>query len=297
MTFNHITAGLSFKPEHFGAALSCAAPGMWYEIHAENYMVAGGPRLGMLDAICREHPVSVHGVGLSLAADADPDKAHLKRLAEVVKRTQAVLISEHLAWSGFQGAYFPDLLPAPRNRETLQRIARNIDITQNVLQRPLLIENPSLYMSLDHEMSEPEFLSELTQRTGCGLLVDVNNAYISAHNVGGDAASYLAQLPAQAIGEIHLAGHALDAISIDTANPRLLIDTHGAPVAEPVWQLYQQLLARIGARPTLIERDDNLPAFDELFSERQRADDYINALDTMSRTQDHLQERHYASVS
>lgn len=263
---NIITAGLSFKPEYFEEALSCIAAGLWYEIHPENYMVAGGPRLAMLDAISEQHPVSVHGVGLSLGSDAEPDPAHLQRLAEVVNRTQACLVSEHLAWSVLPGSYFPDLLPFPRNEVALQRIARNIDITQNALQRQILIENPSLYVQLDHDYSEVEFLSELVRRTGCGLLVDVNNAYISAYNLGGDAATYLRSLPAHAIGEIHLAGHAPD-----TRATNLLIDTHGAPVAAAVWALYETLIAEIGPRPTLIERDDNLPQFAELLDERQRA--------------------------
>jgi uncharacterized protein (UPF0276 family) len=261
-----MTAGLSFKPEYFDAALSCAADGIWYEIHPENYMIAGGPRLAMLDAICDQHPVSVHGVGLSLASAAEPDREHLQRLAEVVKRTQACLVSEHLAWSVQSGNYLPDLLPFPRSKQALQCVARNIDIAQNVLQRRILIENPSLYVQLEHEYSEVEFLSELVRRTGCGLLVDVNNAYISAHNVGGNAAAYLARLPAEAIGEIHLAGHARDGGDTD-----LLIDTHGAPVDAAVWSLYAGLIERIGARPTLIERDDNLPPFAELLHERHRA--------------------------
>jgi len=262
---NKITAGLSFKPEYFDAALSCTAAGMWYEIHPENYMIAGGPRLAMLDAIAAQHPVSVHGVGLSLASAELPDAVHLERLAEVVKRTDASLVSEHLAWSVNSGNYFPDLLPFPRNREALQCIARNIDVAQNALQRRILIENPSLYVQLQHDYSEAEFLTELVNRTGCGLLVDVNNAYISAHNVGGNASAYLARLPAHAIGEIHLAGHAPD------ADTDLLIDTHGAAVSEAVWSLYSELIERIGARPTLIERDDNLPVFDALLNERERA--------------------------
>lgn len=261
------TAGISFKPEYFDEALACKAAGLWYEIHPENYMIAGGPRLAMLDAICLRHPLSVHGVGLSLASAAEPDAAHLQRLAEVVRRTQPFAVSEHLAWSVSQGVCFPDLLPFPRTRQALERIARNIDITQNALQRPILIENPSLYVRLEHQYSEAEFLSELVRRTGCGLLVDVNNAYICAHNLGGDAAAYLYALPAHAIGEIHLAGHARDA----HAASRLLIDTHDSPIAAAVWSLYESLISRIGPRPTLMERDANLPAFNELLDERQHA--------------------------
>lgn len=262
-----LTAGLSFKPEYFEAAHSCGEVGMWYEIHPENYMIAGGPRLAMLDAICAQHPMSVHGVGLSLASFERPDTAHLQRLAEVIRRTEAALVSEHLAWSVMQGNYLPDLLPFPRSHESLQCIARNIDITQNALQRRILIENPSLYVRLEHDYSEAEFLTELVRRTGCGLLLDVNNAYISAHNLGSDVQAYLDALPVQAIGEIHLAGHAPD----ENAASLLLIDTHAAPVCEAVWSLYGQLIERIGPRPTLIERDDNLPTFDELLVERQCA--------------------------
>ncbi len=261
------TAGLSFKPEYFDEALPCTATGLWYEIHPENYMIAGGPRLAMLDAISDRHPLSVHGVGLSLASAQLPDMTHLHKLAAVVNRTQAFVVSEHLAWSVNNGHYFPDLLPFPRTAEALQLIARNIDLTQNVLKRRILIENPSLYLRMAHEYSEPEFLSELVRRTGCGLLVDVNNAHISAHNLGGDAHAYLRALPADAIGEIHLAGHAPD----EDASSGLLIDTHGAPIDEAVWSLYQTLIERIGPRPTMIERDDNLPAFAELLAERQRA--------------------------
>lgn len=275
------TAGLGFKPEYFDEAMACPADGMWFEIHAENYMVDGGPRLAMLRAIRRDHPVSVHGVGLSLAADADPDPQHLARLARVIERAEPCLVSEHLAWSAWQGAYHPDLLPFPRTRAALERIVRNIDMTQSRLKRRILIENPSLYLPLAHEMSEAEFLQALVRRTGCGLLVDVNNAYISAHNLGGDAAAYLADLPAEAIGEIHLAGHAADA----REESQLLIDTHGAPIVEAIWVLYRDLLARIGARPTLIERDDNLPVFGELLRERERAVQLLGAAEQPAETE------------
>jgi uncharacterized protein (UPF0276 family) len=261
------TAGVSFKVDYFDDALSCAAAGLWYEIHPENYMIAGGPRLAMLDAMRAAHPIAVHGVGLSLAAATKPDRLHLQRLREIVQRVQPFVVSEHLAWSSWQGNYLPDLLPFPRTKEALQCIARNIDITQEFLQRKILIENPSLYVQLEHEYCEAEFLTELVRRTGCGLLVDVNNAHISANNVGGDAAAYLRALPAEAIDEIHLAGHAKD----ERQSTQLLIDTHAAPVAEVVWDLYKQLIADIGSRPTLIERDDNLPDFAELLAERDRA--------------------------
>jgi uncharacterized protein len=260
------TAGLGFKPEYFEEALACPAVGHWYEVHAENYMVAGGPRLAMLEAIRASFPVSVHGVGLSLASDRAPDAGHLARLCEVVRRTEPFLISEHLAWSSVDGYSVPDLLPFPRTRAALRRIADNVDIVQNALGRRILIENPSLYAQLEgHEYSESGFLAELAGRTGCGLLVDVNNVYVSSRNLGFDPWDYLAALPAEHIGEVHLAGHTVD------QSAGLLIDTHDAPVADEVWRLYERLIERVGARPTLIERDDNLPPFAELMAERDRA--------------------------
>jgi uncharacterized protein (UPF0276 family) len=263
-----ISAGLSFKLEHFDDARACPAAGLWFEVHPENYMVAGGPRLALLEALRREHPLSLHGVGLSLAADADPDPAHLAALKALADRFEPFVVSEHLAWSAWRGAYNPDLLPFPRTQGALTRIAANIDQTQEALGRPILVENPSLYMRLGgHEMAETEFLAELVRRTGCGLLVDVNNVHVSAHNLGFSPEAYLDALPAEAIGEIHLAGHAPDA---DPASG-LLIDTHGAPVDEAVWALYARLIGRIGPRPTLIERDDDIPRFAELLAERDHA--------------------------
>jgi len=241
---------------------------MWYEIHAENYMVAGGSRIAMLDSLSSRHPISVHGVGLSLAGSEEPDQVHLQKLKQVVERSDAFLVSEHLAWNRWQGGHFPDLLPFPRTTEALQTMARNIDIAQNTLQRKLLIENPSLYLILEtHEWSEPDFLRELVRRTGCGLLVDVNNVYVSSHNIGGDARAYLDQLPAAAIGEIHVAGHVREA----HGEIELLIDNHGATICDDVWKLYQHLINRIGARPTLIERDNAIPAFEVLLDEREHA--------------------------
>lgn len=270
----HPTAGLGFKPEHFEAAMSCPAEGMWFEVHAENYMIDGGPRLAMLEALRARHPLSIHGVGLSLASDADPAPAALAALKAVVERFRPFIVSEHLAWSRDAGVHFPDLLPFPRNHESLLRLVRNVDITQQSLGRRILIENPSAYLPLDHTIPEADFLAELARRTRCGLLVDVNNAHVSACNLGGNAADYLAALPADVIGEIHLAGH-----SPDEGGSSLLIDTHAAPVCEAVWQLYAQLLERTGPCPTLIERDDNLPDFAVLMTERHRAASLLVAAD------------------
>ncbi|MFZ5720549.1 MAG: DUF692 domain-containing protein [Pseudomonadota bacterium] len=260
------TVGIGFKPQHFQAACATSAVGFWCEVHPENYMVAGGPRLAMLEALRSRHPLSLHGVGLSLAADAPPCAQHLARLRALADRFEPFVVSEHLAWSAWRGAYVPDLLPFPRTAAALARISDNVQRTQDALGRRVLIENPSHYLALEgHELSETDFLAELSRRTGCGLLVDVNNVHVSAANLGFDAGAYLDALPANAVGEIHLAGHAEDPAG------GLLIDTHGAPVAEPVWALFERLVARIGPRPTLIERDDDVPAFEALMGERDRA--------------------------
>ncbi len=262
------TAGLGLKPQHYGDALDASAAGLWFEVHPENYMCEGGPRLAWLEAIRADKALSLHGVGLSLAADEDPDPRHLAALRRLVDRFEPFVVSEHLAWSTRRGAYQPDLLPFPRTAEALDRIAANVGRTQEALGRAILIENPSLYLPLTgHEMGEVEFLGELARRTGCGLLVDVNNVHVSASNLGFSAADYLGAIPAAAVGEIHLAGHAPD----PELGEALLIDTHGAPVAEAVWDLYARLVGRIGPRPTLIERDADIPAFAELMAERARA--------------------------
>jgi uncharacterized protein (UPF0276 family) len=258
-------AGIGLKAEHYAQALACSAEGLWFEVHPENYMV-GGPRLAWLRRIAERHPLSLHGVALSLAADADPDPLHLQRLRTLIDQVRPVLVSEHLAWSTWRGDYHPDLLPFPRSSEALARIVSNIQRSQDALGRRISIENPSHYLQLDgHDWDEIDFLAELTRRTGCGLLLDVNNVYVSAHNLGFSATDYLDRFPAQAISEIHLAGYSQD------AQAGLLIDSHDARVAEPVWALYRHLIARVGPRPTLVERDGNVPPFTELLGERAMA--------------------------
>lgn len=263
-----LTAGLGLKPQQHADALACRAEGLWFEVHAENYMCAGGPRLAALDAIARDRPISLHGVGLSLAGDEPPDPQHVAAFRRLVDRYQPALVSEHLAWSMRQGVYAPDLLPFPRTAAALTRIAGNVSRLQDALDRRVLIENPSLYIPLaGSAFGEAEFLAELVRRTGCGLLADVNNVYVSARNLGQDPSAYLDALPASAIGEIHLAGHTED----PRLGPALLIDSHDRPVAEPVWALYRRLVDRIGPRPTLIERDGDIPGFEVLLAERDRA--------------------------
>jgi uncharacterized protein (UPF0276 family) len=273
MTQESLLAGLGLKPEHFDAALACERAGLWFEVHPENYFVAGGPRLQWLERIRAAHPVSLHGVSLSLAGDKTPDAAHLARLGELARRIEPALVSEHLAWSRWRGHYFPDLLPFVRTSEALTRIAHNIDCTQQALGRRIAIENPSHYLRLDgHEWDEIDFLAELSRRTGCGLLLDVNNVHVSANNMGFDAASYIDRFPVEAIMEIHLAGHSIDP-SLGTA---LLIDSHDEAITADVWTLYRRLIRRSGPRPTLIERDGNLPDFHVLLQEHQMATDELD---------------------
>lgn len=259
-------AGIGFKPQHFQEALASTAAGLWFEVHAENYMVGGGPRLAMLEALRKMRPLSLHGVGMSLAGAAEPDADHLAGLKRLVDRFEPALVSEHLAWSRLDGRCFPDLLPVPRTNEVLARCAANISRVQDALGQQILIENPTHYLSLrEHSWSETSFLAELARRTGCGLIIDVNNVAVGAHNTAFSASDWLDAIPADRVGEIHLAGHSQD------AEGTLLIDSHDAPVSEPVWALYEQLVGRIGQRPTLIERDGNVPSFTELMREHERA--------------------------
>ena len=270
-----LTAGVGLKPRHYDEARDCRAAGLWFEVHPENYFVEGGPRLAWLEAIRARHPISLHGVSLSLAAAAPPDAAHLQRLRALADRIQPALVSEHLAWSTWRGAYHPDLLPFPRTTEALARISANVAAAQDALGRRLAIENPSHYLKIDgHEWSEIDFLAELARRTGCGLLLDVNNVFVSASNLGFDARKYIDAFPAAPLVEIHLAGHSAD----PSLGERLLIDSHDAPVAEAVWALHSHLVARVGPRPTLVERDDQLPAFDVLLAERERAHGALTGL-------------------
>lgn len=262
------TAGLGFKSQHGQEALSCRAPGLWFEVHAENYMVEGGPRLALLDELRANHPVSVHGVGLSIASIEPPDPRHLQRLRTLVDRVDPCAVSDHLAWQTWEGVHHADFLPFPRTAEALDVVCANVGRVQETLGRTLLVENPSLYVDLPgHEMGEAEFLRALSRRTGCGLLLDVNNLYVSAVNTGRDASALLDAFPVEAVGEAHLAGHSRDA----SERRVLLIDSHAAPVADPVWALYARLLERAGPIPTLIERDDEVPPFDVLMAERDRA--------------------------
>lgn len=269
-------AGLGLKPQHFQDAREADDPGLWFEVHPENYLMDGGPRLAWLQAVRERHPLSLHGVSLSLAADAPPDPVQLARLVRLATRVEPALVSEHLAWSSWNGHYHPDLLPFPRTQAALSRISNNIARVQDALGRRIAIENPSHYLRIDgHEWGEIDFLNELVRRCGCGLLLDVNNVQVSAHNLGYDAATYIDAFPADAVMEIHLAGHRFDEAQAanqgEARTPPLLIDSHDVSVAESVWTLYERLIARIGPRPTLIERDDAIPPYAELQAEARRA--------------------------
>lgn len=260
------TAGVALKAQHFEEALASPAAGLWFEVHAENYMVEGGPRLAMLEEIRQARPLSIHGVGMSLASGDLPDPCHMAALKRLVDRFEPFLVSEHLAWSRLGQRCMPDLLPFPRTGEALRFIARNIDHVQSSLGRQILIENPSHYMPITgHDWSEQDFLRELVHRTGCGLLLDLNNVAVSAHNLRFDAARWLADFPSEAVQEIHLAGASEDA-TLD-----LLTDSHDAPVASNVWALHQEFVRRHGPCPTLIERDALVPDFRRLMAERNHA--------------------------
>ncbi len=268
-TARNPTAGLGLKPQHFEAAYTSTADGLWFEVHPENYMVEGGPRLAWLELIRSRHALALHGVAMSLAADADPDAEHVARLAVLCARIEPERVTEHLAWSAWRGTHHPDLLPVPRSHEALLRVAANIGRVQDALQRPIAIENPAHYLRIDgHDYDEIDFLRELSRRSGCGLLLDVNNVFVSGRNLGFDAGAYIDAVPAALVEEIHLAGHTADA----NLGEQLLIDSHDAPIAAEVWALYARLIDRIGPRPTLIERDDNLPDFGVLLAERERAE-------------------------
>src|SRR5512134_602435 len=256
---NAVTAGLGLKPQHFEDAERCAAPGVWFEVHAENYTVDGGPRLAWLERIRARHPVSLHGVALSLAADAPPEPDHLTRLAALVERVEPVLVSEHLAWSTWRGAYRPDLLPVPRTSAVRARVIDNIQRVQDRLKRRIALENPSHYLTFDdHACDEVDFLVDVARCSGCALLLDVNNVHVSANNLRYRAEDVIDAIPADLVAEVHLAGHSED----PALGAALLIDTHDAPIAPAVWALYERLVARIGPRPTLIERDEHIPPFD-----------------------------------
>ena len=262
--------GLGLKTGHFLEVLGSVPDLGFFEVHAENYMVAGGPFHHFLGLIRQQYPLSLHGVGLSIGAEGPLNQQHLKRLAELIRRYQPQSFSEHLAWSSHGPVFLNDLLPLAYDTPTLNRVCAHVDQVQSALKRPMLLENPATYLAFQRStIDEPEFIAEVIRRSGCGLLLDINNVYVSCINHQRDPQAYLNALPLHAVGEIHLAGFAEDC---DSLGDRLLIDDHGAPIDQAVWQLYLQVLERIGPVATLIERDNNLPAFNVLLAETQRAD-------------------------
>ena len=267
--------GVGFKPQHYERAIILEHGIAFFEVHAENYMGDGGPSHRMLSELRERLPLSIHGVALSIGGAGPLDREHLARLKRLIERYEPSLFSEHLAWSTHDGVYLNDLLPVPYNEETLARVASHIDEAQETLQRRILLENPSTYVAFETStMSEVDFLREVVRLTGCGLLLDVNNVYVSAVNHGTEPMAYLDQFPMDHVGEIHLGGHAEDRDDLDAP---LLIDAHGTPVAEAVWQLYARAIARLGPVPTLIEWDNDVPAFDVLAAEAARAGEIMRA--------------------
>jgi uncharacterized protein (UPF0276 family) len=266
-------AGLGLKTGHFAEVLGSQPDLGFFEVHAENYMVDGGPFHHFLGFIREQYPLSLHGVGLSIGAEGPLDTQHLQRLKMLIERYQPQSFSEHLAWSSHGPVFLNDLLPLAYDTPTLNRVCEHIDQVQNTLKRPMLLENPSTYLAFQRStIDEPEFIAEVIRRSGCGLLLDVNNVYVSCINHQRDPLAYLDALPLQAVGEIHLAGFAEDS---DSLGDRLLIDDHGAPIDQAVWALYRQALQRTGAVATLIERDNQVPAFNVLLAEARQADEIL----------------------
>lgn len=262
-------AGLGFKPQHFAAIRSDPRPPAFFEVHAENYMAAGGLPHAQQTALRADHALSLHGVGLSIGGTGPLDAGHLARLRRLCDRYDPDSFSEHLAWSSHGVEYLNDLLPLPYVPQTLDRICDHVDRVQEVLGRRMLLENPATYVLFEQStIPETEFLAAIVRRTGCGLLLDVNNVFVSCTNHRADPRAYLADFPMDAVGEIHLGGHTAE----DLPSGPLLIDSHGAAVADPVWTLYAHVIDRIGPVPTLVEWDNDLPPWPVLAAEAARAD-------------------------
>ena len=262
-------AGTSFKREHLAAIRAEGKSRGFFEVHAENYMGAGGPPHRALEAVRRDFPISLHGVCMSIGGERPLDKAHLARFAGLVHRYEPTLVSEHLAWSTHETTYFNDLLPLPYTEATLNRVCDHIDQVQEAIRRPMLLENPSSYVVFrDSTMSETDFIRAVARRTGCGLLLDVNNVFVSTTNHGFSALDYLSDFPLADVGEIHLAGHAEQS---DDEGDLLLIDSHDGPVADAVWKLFEIVISRRGPVPTLVEWDSKIPDWPVLKAEAAAA--------------------------
>jgi len=261
--------GVGYKPQHFADIFTDPSPVSWFEIHAENYMGDGGRPIAQLSALSKRFPISVHGVGLSIGGEGRLDRDHLARLKRLVGWLEPASFSEHLAWSSHGGAYFNDLLPLPYTEAMLARVCDHIDEVQEALGRQMLLENPSSYLAFaESTMRETEFLRAVADRTGCGLLLDINNVFVSATNLRTDPRAYIDAFPLERVGEMHLGGHEADE---DEDGTLLLIDSHGAPMADPVWALLDYALARSGPRPLLVEWDNDVPEWPALADEAHKA--------------------------
>ena len=261
--------GVGFKPQHFAQCLDSRGDISWLEVHAENYMGSGGRMPAQLLHLAERFPISIHGVGLSIGGEARLDADHLLRLKTLCDRIRPASFSEHLAWSTHDGAFLNDLLPLPYCAKTVTRVADHIDEVQHTLGRQMLLENPSSYLAFTQtDMNEQSFLAEVARRTGCGLLLDVNNVFVSATNLQFDPLAYIKAYPLDLVGEIHLGGHSEDR---DDHGDLLLIDSHGTAVVDPVWHLYEQTIALAGPKPTLIEWDNDVPDWPVLMAEAARA--------------------------
>ncbi|HXR89626.1 MAG TPA: DUF692 domain-containing protein [Steroidobacteraceae bacterium] len=273
-------AGVGLKSQHYGTILESLPDIGFFEVHAENYMGAGGPPHRYLTAIREHYSLSLHGVGLSIGADRPLDRAHLERLRTLIQRYEPALFSEHLAWSTHGSSFLNDLLPLPYCAESLARVIEHIDCVQETLGRRLLLENPATYVAFQESTySEVDFIGEVVRRTGCGLLLDVNNVYVACTNHNWDAMRYIDDYPLAHVREIHLAGYTPDA---DGAGRPLLIDSHDRTVAEPVWMLYAHALQRLSPIPTLIEWDAHVPAWSELYAQARRAEEIRLALSNVN---------------
>lgn len=268
-------AGAGFKPEHFADILAEPQPVGFFEVHAENYMGAGGPPHAQLGRLREDYALSVHGVGLSIGSMQPLDRDHLARLRVLCDRYQPESFSEHLAWSTHDSVFLNDLLPLPYTEATLARVVEHVDQVQTVLGRQMLLENPATYLLFaESTIEETVFLAEIVQRTGCGLLLDVNNVFVAAMNHNLDPHDYIARFPLAAVREIHLSGHSE---SVDDVGAPLLIDSHDTPVKDPVWALYQTVLDRIGPVASLIEWDNDVPAWPVLRAEAISAQQLLDA--------------------
>lgn len=273
-------AGIGLRFQHHQAVLECPPDVAFMEVHTENYM-GGGTPIRCLEAVRRNYPVSLHGVGLSLGSAEGLDPVHLERIRQVAERIEPALMSEHIAWSVSGGAYLADLLPLPMTEEALDVVCRHVDQMQSTLRRKILVENPSTYMQFVHStIPEWEFMAAVATRTGCGILCDINNIFVSAKNHGWDGSAYVTALPTEAIGEIHLAGHSVRQLPDGGS---LRIDDHASCVSDEVWSLYAEALRRFGPIPTLIEWDNNVPPLDTLVAQAHHANSLIGRKNELCR--------------